>query len=100
MLLRFNLMRLARLSDAFFAQLDGDGEAKAMFLEAKVIFLQPFSLCKSILDATFFAILSFLIARFIVIFSNITGESLAGKPSASPSGIQCAFGTIKYLLKF
>lgn len=84
----------------FFAQLDGDGEAKAMFLEPKVIFLQPFSLCKSILDAAFFPILSFLIARFIVIFSNITGESLAGKPSASPSDIQCAFETIKYLLKF
>ena len=93
-------MRLARLSDAFFAQLDGDGETKAMFLEPKVIFLHPFSLCKSILDAAFFPILSFLIARFIVIFPNITCESLAGKPSASPSGIQCAFGTIKYLLKF
>ena len=56
MLLDINLMRLARLSDAFFAQLDGDGEAKAMFLEPKVIFLQPFSLCKSIFDATFFPI--------------------------------------------
>ena len=56
MLLRFNLMRLARLSDDFFAQLDGDGEAKAMFLEAKVIFLQPFSLCKSIFNATFYPI--------------------------------------------
>lgn len=100
MLLRFNLMRLARLSDAFFAQLDGDVEAKAMFLEAKVIFQRPFSHCRWILDATFFPILSFLIARFIVIFSDITVESLAGKPSASPSIIQCAFAKIKCLLKF
>ena len=38
MLLPFNLMHMARLSDAFFAQLDGDGVVKAMFLEAKVIF--------------------------------------------------------------
>lgn len=88
MLLHFNLMRLARLSDAFFAQLDGGGVAKAMFLEAKVIFLRPFSLCKSILDATFFPILSFLIARIIVIFSNRTVDKQAGKPTDNTRIIQ------------
>ena len=61
---------------------------KAMFLEAKVIFQQPFSHCKWISDDAFFPILSFLIALFIVIFSNKTVERQAGKPTDNTRIIQ------------
>lgn len=52
-----------------------------MLLATKVIFQQPFSHCKWISDDAFFPILSFLIVRFIVIFSNRTVEKQAGKPT-------------------